>query len=99
MWTYVVVKNVAIISKISVSLFEVSLNPGVSTRTTLLPSRVNSSESLTSAVHDSKPVATGRFEPLARLMNWRQPDELVVAVTRHIPLTDDFPLLVAPMTL
>ena len=69
MWAYVVAKKAAIICKISVPLFEVSSNPGVSMRTTSRPSRVNRFEGWTSAVHDSKPIPTRRFEPLARLMN------------------------------
>ena len=68
---YVVAKKAVIISKISVSLFEVLSNPGVSMRTTVRPSRVNSFESWTLSVHDSKPTPTCRFEPLARLINWR----------------------------
>ena len=68
-WTHAVAKKAAIIFKISVSLFEVSSNPGVSTRVTLVPSRVNLSVTLTSAVHDSKPIPVCRLEPLARLIN------------------------------
>ena len=40
---YTLARKNAIIFKISVSLFEVSSNPGVSMRVTDLPSRVNSS--------------------------------------------------------
>lgn len=69
MYAYAVAKKAAIIFKTSVSLFEVSSNPGVSMRSTLRPSRVNISESWTSAVHDSKFTPTRRFEPLARLTN------------------------------
>ena len=81
--TYAVAKKAAIISKISESLFVVSSNPGVSMRVTLLPSRVNLSASLTSAVHDSKPIPTRRLELLARLMNWRRPDELLNVIAKH----------------
>lgn len=66
---YVVAKKAAIIFKISVSLFDVSSNPGVSMRTTFLPSRENSSASWTSAVHDSKFIPIRKFERLARLIN------------------------------
>ena len=66
--TYVVAKKAAIIFKLVVSL-----NPGVSMRVTAFPLRMNSFASLTSVVHDSNPVATRRSEPLARLINWRQP--------------------------
>ena len=97
--THVVEKNAAIIFKISVSLFEVSSNPGVSTRMIVLSSRVNSSATLTSAVHDSKHIPTRRLEPLARLINWWEPGKFLVIVTNRRPLTDDFPLPVAPMTL
>ena len=45
--TYVVARKSAIILKISVSLFEVSSNPGVSMRVTTLLSRVNLSASWT----------------------------------------------------
>ena len=69
MCTYVVSKKTAIFFKVSASLFEVSSNPGVSTRTTRLPSRVNLSASSTSVVHDFKFLPTRRLEPLARLMN------------------------------
>ena len=95
----VVFKKGLIFFKISVSVVDVLLNPGVSMRITVFPSRVNSSESWTSVVHNSESVATGRFEPLARLTNWRQPGELLIVITKHYPLTDDFPLPVAPMTL
>ena len=71
---YLAARKDVIIFKISVSLFVVSLNPGVSMKVTTLPSRVKSSASWTSAVHGSKPIPTGRFEPLARLINWRRPD-------------------------
>ena len=45
--TYVAARKSAIIFKISVSLFEVSSNPGVSMRVTTLLSRVNLSASWT----------------------------------------------------
>ena len=97
--TYVVAKKAAIISKISVSLLEVSSNPGVSTRVTGLPSRAKFSTTWTSAVHDFKPIPTRRSEPLARLINWRQLCEFLIIITGHALLTDVFPLPVAPMTL
>ena len=100
MWTYAVARKAVIICKISVSLFIVSPNPGVSMRTTFLPSRVNTFESWTSAVHESKPIPTRRFEPLARLINWIQlVGEFLAIVAKHAVLTDVFPLPVAPMTL
>ena len=82
-YTHKVAKKAAIISKISASLFVVSSNPGVSMRITALPSRVNTSANLTSAVHDSKPIPTRRFEPLARLINWSHPSEFLVVITGH----------------
>ena len=97
--TYVVAKKAAIISKISESLFVVSLKPGVSMRITLLPSRVNLSASPTPAVHDSKPIPTRRLELLARLMNWRKLDEILFIIAKHTAHTVDFPHPVAPMTL
>ena len=69
MWAYVLFKKGPIFFKISVSVVDELSNPGVSMRVTVLPSRANSSESWTSVVHNSESVATGRFEPLARLMN------------------------------
>ena len=69
MGPYVAARKAAMIFKISVSLFEVSSNPGVSMRVTTLPSRVNLPASWTSAVHDSNPVPTRKFDPLARLIN------------------------------
>ena len=68
--THVVAKKAAIVFKTSVSLFDVSSNPGVSIRVTALPSRVNSFASSTSVVHRSEPIPVRRFEPLARLINW-----------------------------
>ena len=67
---HVVAKKAAIIFKTSVSLLEVSSNPGVSMRTTPLPSRVNRSARWTSVVHDSRFIPTRRLERLARLTNW-----------------------------
>ena len=67
--THAVAKKSAIIFNTSVSLFVVSSNPGVSMRTTRLPSRVNSLASCTSSVHEVRFTPTGRFEWLARLMN------------------------------
>ena len=99
MCAYVVAKNAAISFKISASLFVVSSNPGVSMRMTGFPSRVNLSARLTSVVDDSKPIPTRRLEPLARLINWKQLNELLVIIVRHTLLTDVFPLPVAPMTL
>lgn len=62
-------RKVAIFRKISVSLFVVSSNPGVSMSTTRLPSSVNSFASWTSGVHDCKDDPTCRFDPLARFTN------------------------------
>ena len=67
MCAYAVAKKAAIIFKTSVSLLEVSSNPGVSMRMTPLPSRVNISARWTSAVHDSNFTPTRRLERLARL--------------------------------
>ena len=66
---HMVAKNAAMIFKISASLFSMLSNPGVSIRVTVLPPRVNLSESLTSAVHDSEFVPIRKVEPLARLIN------------------------------
>ena len=72
MCTYVVAKKAVIVFKISVFFCGVSSNPGVSMSVTVLPSRVNSSASWISVVHDPKFILTRRFEPLARLINWKQ---------------------------
>ena len=71
MGTHMVARKDPISFKTSVSIFEVSSNPGVSMRVTALPLRVNSSASWTSTVHDSNPIPIGRFEPVARLINWK----------------------------
>ena len=68
-------------------------------KVTTLLSRVNLSASWTSAVHDSNSVPTRKFELLARLINWRQLCQFPAVVTKRAPLTDVFPLPVAPMTL
>ena len=99
MCSYLVVSKSAIVSTIFASSFGLSLNPGVSMSTTVLLSRVNSSESWTSVVHGPKPVASGRFEPLARLTNWRNSSQFPVIVTKHTLLACVFPLPVAPTTL
>ena len=97
--TYMVAKKAAIVLKISTSLFGALSNPGVSMRITGLPSRVNTSVDLTSAVHQPTPVSTGRFEPLARLINWKQLGEFLIIVTGHTLLTEVFPLPVSPIIL
>ena len=99
MGTHVVAKKAAIVSKISVSLFMVSSNPGVSMSITALPSRVNSSVGWTLSVHESKSVPIRNFESLAILINWGQLGESLVIITRYRVLTEVFPLPVAPMTL
>ena len=100
MRAYVADRKRAIFFKISVlvSEFEVSSNPGVSMRVTALPSRVNSSVSWNSVVHDSRPVPTRKFDPLASLINWRQSSQSVI-ITKRILLTVVFPLPIAPITL
>ena len=98
MCAYMVAKKTAIVFKTS-SAPEGKSNPGVSMRVTDLPSRVNSSESWIPASRDSEPVGSGGFEPLARLINWRQSGELLVTITPRIPRTVVFPLPVAPITL
>jgi len=66
---YVLAKKAAIFFKMSVSLFVVSSNPGVSMRTARLPSSTNSSASWTSSVQDSRSTPIRKFEWLTRLMN------------------------------
>jgi hypothetical protein len=66
---YDVARKVAMFLKMSVSLFVVSSNPGVSMSTTRLPSSVNSFASWTSGVHDSKAAPTCKFDLLARFIN------------------------------
>ena len=97
--TYVVAKKAAIAFKISASLFRPWSNAGVSMRTTGLPSKVNISASSMSSVHEPRVLLTRRFEPLARLISWKQPGEFLIIVTGHTLLTEVFPLPVMPMTL
>ena len=99
MCAYEAAKNATINFKMSALLFDRSSNPGVSMSIVLLPSTANSSESWTVAVDDSEFIPIRTLEPLARLINWKQLDEFLVIITGHMRLTDDFPLLVAPMTL
>ena len=76
--TYMVAKKAAMTFKISASLFEVSSHPGVSMRVTAFPSRMNSFASWIPVVHGSGPAPIRRFEPLARLINWGQPGQILV---------------------
>ena len=59
----------------------------VLTRVAVPQERVNSSESWTTAIRDSEPVGSGSFESLARLIDCRQSDKLLVTITGCIPLT------------
>ena len=95
---YMVDKEAAITSKIP-SASEGSLNSGVSIRVTALSSRVNTSKGWILTVPGFKPAVSGRLEPLARLINWRQPNEFLVIFVKHALLTAVFPLPAAPMTL
>ena len=62
-----------------VSLISVSLNPGVSTNTTLRPSMVNGLENWTSDVQDVRSVPTLKSsDPLARFANCEKRGEKVV---------------------
>ena len=69
MYAYTAAKKATTIFKTS-SAPEGKSDPGVSMRVTILPSRLNPSESCTPVMHDSEPIGSGRFEPLARLINW-----------------------------
>ena len=86
MGTYLLDKKLAILFKISASLFDsrLSSNPGVSIRVTVRPSRGNSFESSTSIVAESKVVPTRSSEPLARLMNWSPQCEFGVYYRTHM---------------
>lgn len=55
--------------RMSVSLRDVSSNPGVSIKVTMRPLRRNGLEVRTSDVQLSRPRPTGKLDPLARLMN------------------------------
>jgi hypothetical protein len=68
--TYAVTNNPATISWTSASLLVVSPNPGVSISTTRLLSSVNSSASLTSAVHDPRSIQTRGLRLPARSMSY-----------------------------
>lgn len=63
------VKNCAIILRTSESVLVVSSKPGVSTRTTFLPSIKNGSVATTTSVHDLRPPLVSKLEPDRRLMN------------------------------
>lgn len=95
--THRIANDCAMEFKISMSLLNVSWNPGVSINITGRPSTVNSSEAWTSSVQDLRSVPTESLDLLARLMNCsgeiRQTDR-----TRDV-LTDVLPLPVAPITL
>ena len=91
-------REAAIIFKMSLTS-EGSPNSGVSIRVTALPSRVNSSKGWILTVRGSEPIESDRFEPLVRLINWRQSSEFLVIIVKHALLTVVFPLPVAPMTL
>ena len=87
-----------IIFKISVSLFKVPSDTGVSMRIAALPSRVSSSATWTSAVGDSEPVSVCRLEPDARLITRSILGELLATINGSTPPTVVFPLPVVPMT-
>ena len=53
----------------SESLFDVSSNPGVSTRTTSFPSSWNGFDNSIFSVHDIRLSLVLRLDPLARFMN------------------------------
>ena len=75
--------------RISVSVWSVSSKPGVSMSVTLRPASSNDGEDRTSAVAESKPSPTGRFEPLTRLMNWTRgesPRTVTVAMNTYCRL-------------
>ena len=95
---YMMGKEAAIASKMP-SASEGLSNSGVSIRVTALPSRVKSSKAWILTGPGFKPAESGRFEPLARFINWRQPSEFLVIIFKHVLLTVVFPLPVAPMTL
>ena len=67
--TYVVERYAAIILRISVSDAVVSSNPGVSTNVTHRPESLNLFPVSILDVQDLDPCATGKLDPLTRLMN------------------------------
>ena len=68
-YSYVAPSQSEIFLSTSVSLFSVSSNPGVSTKTTLLPSKSNGAVAAMTSVHDRRPSLVGRPEFDTRLMN------------------------------
>lgn len=68
--TYVLDRYAAIDERMSVSLRDVSSNPGVSIKVTIRPLRMNGLDVRTSDVQLSRPRPTGKSDPLARLMNY-----------------------------
>ena len=91
----------AIMDRISISLRVVSLNLGVSIRVTRRPLTTNGREVRTSLVQLSRPRPTGRFDPLALLINYACPPKIISTVVqaKKTVRTVDLPLPVAPMTL
>lgn len=71
--TYVLDRYAAMDERMSVSLRDVSSNPGVSIKVTMRPLRRNGLDVRTSDVQLSRPRPTGKLDPLARLMNCWNP--------------------------
>jgi hypothetical protein len=86
-------------SRISESLFAVSSNPGVSTRTTSFPSRRKGDVCSIRSVQDVKLSPMRKFDPLARLINYSVLSVPYKDNTSKFELTVDFPTPVGPMTL
>jgi hypothetical protein len=106
--TYDVSRKSAMILRISVSLFVVSSNPGVSIKTTRCPSRWKAPAVCTASVQDCSPLLTARLDPLTRFTNCvnhggaRGRDGVSTlgnARPSRNKRTVDFPVPVAPMTL
>ena len=68
-FTYEDSRKAAMILRISVSLFVVSSNPGVSIKRIGCPSSRKMRDMCTAAVQDLRPSLTSRLDPLARFMN------------------------------
>lgn len=85
--------------RMSDSLFEVSSKPGVSTKTTSLPSISKGFDSSTRSVHETRLLLTRKSESLARLINYHVIGEQHTRQPPSCELTVDLPTPVGPMTL
>lgn len=88
------------ILRTSASDLDVSSNPGVSIRRTVVPATLKGSEYDTVSVQESRSSPITRLEPEARLMNFAKAWDVSSSNNRSYSiLTVDFPTPVLPITL